>query len=81
MEFGITERMHFTSPNIRKPQDAGRIQEELAGVEGIRDVEVDPDSHEVTISFDPTVTSELKIRGILESHGVQLDQEVQETPA
>jgi copper chaperone CopZ len=49
------------------------LQDRLAEVEGVRDVEVKPAAHTVEITFDPTVVSTTALQSEVEELGYSID--------
>jgi copper chaperone len=59
------ESKTFYIPNISCGHCVMSIKNELSGIEGISNVEGDPDSKKVTVEYDPPATLE-KIKSTLE---------------
>jgi hypothetical protein len=53
----LTTQITFTSKKIIGHHDVVRLETRLSGLEGVRDVTVDPIVHTVAITFDPTELS------------------------
>jgi copper chaperone CopZ len=69
----LNERMLIESSKIGSGRDVDRLQDRLAEVEGVRDVEVKPDAHTVEIIFDPTVISAIALQSEVEALDYSID--------
>ena len=69
----LEDRMLIESSKIDSGRDVDRLEDRLAEVEGVRDVEVKPDAHTVEIIFDPTVVSATALQSEVESLGYSID--------
>jgi copper chaperone CopZ len=69
----FSDRIIFTSSKIDSRRDVVRLEDELSGLEGVRDVTVDPERHTVEIIFDPTVISSTALHGQVEELGYAID--------
>jgi copper chaperone CopZ len=77
----FTERAVFTSSKISGDGDVDRLEDNLSGREGVRDVNVNTSEHTVEVIFDPTVISEQALRGQVEELGYGIDSSSeQESP-
>jgi copper chaperone CopZ len=70
----LEDRMLIESSKIGSRRDVDRLEDRLAEVEGVRDVEVKPDAHTVEISFDPTVISATALQHEVEALGYSIDR-------
>ena len=50
----LLERATFQSAAIKKDRDVETLETELTSLDGVRDVEVDPNGHTVEITYDPS---------------------------
>jgi copper chaperone CopZ len=73
MNSGTTEQLTFNSAKISGDGDADRLETQLSGVEGVRDVEVNTDDHSVAVSYDPTIVNAARLQALVESAGYPLD--------
>jgi copper chaperone CopZ len=69
MEGETLERVELRSDGISGDGDADRLETDLAAIDGVRDVEVNTDSHTVSVSYDPRQVSYPKIREAVEAAG------------
>ena len=73
MQSGLEERVTLTSSKIKGDRDRDRLEGDLAGEDGVRDVNVDPSNHTVEIVFDPTITDTNRMRTLVEEAGYSID--------
>lgn len=74
MEGGLTEKLSLTSSKISGDGDRDRLETALGVVDGVRDVEVNPDSHTVDVVYDPTIVNATRLQAAVEEAGYQVDQ-------
>src|SRR5690349_11955282 len=67
MEGETLEQVELRSDGISGDGDADRLETDIAAIDGVRDVEVDTDSHTVSVSYDPRQVSYPKIRQAVET--------------
>jgi copper chaperone CopZ len=72
MQAGLIEKTRFVSSKIGE-RDVDKIETGLAGIEGIRSVEVTPEEHAVVITYDPTILDSNRLRAEFEDLGYSLD--------
>ena len=75
MESGVIERVSVTSSRITSDKDSRRLESTIGGIDGIRDVSVDPEQHTVEVAFDPTVVDRNAIKAAVEDAGYKVDSE------
>jgi copper chaperone CopZ len=75
MESGVIERVSVTSSRITSDKDSQRLESTIGGIDGIRDVTVDPEQHTVEVAFDPTTIDRNAIKRAVEDAGYRVDSE------
>jgi copper chaperone CopZ len=70
----LTEEVRLTSSKLTGGDDADSIESALGGLDGVRAVQADPDSHTVTVKYDPTIVNMNLIRERLEATGYPIDE-------
>jgi copper chaperone CopZ len=75
MESGVIERVSVTSSRITSDKDSQRLESTIGGIDGIRDVSVDPEQHTVEVAFDPTTIDRNAIKRAVEDAGYRVDSE------
>ncbi|HEX6508095.1 MAG TPA: heavy metal-associated domain-containing protein [Chloroflexota bacterium] len=75
MDSGLIERVRFTSSKIKGQGDVERLESELSGEDGVRQVNVDPENHTVTVDYDPTIIDENAVKLAVEDAGYRIDSE------
>jgi copper chaperone CopZ len=73
MESGLEEHATFKSSRIKGDRDRDRLESDLSGIDGVRDVEVDPSAQTVDISYDPTIVNVTRLQAAVEEAGYTLD--------
>lgn len=53
----LTEEVNLTSSKIGSSDDATSVESALGGLDGVRSVQADPDTHTVTVKYDPTIVN------------------------
>lgn len=71
----LAERVIFTSSKVDSGHDVERLEDELSELEGVRDVNVDPERHTVEIVFDPAVIGATALQSKVEELGYAIDSE------
>ena len=69
MDTGPLETVHFQSSDISGDGDVDRVETTLSGINGVRDVEVDPNGHTVEVRYDPTEVNKAKLEEALIAEG------------
>lgn len=72
MEDGILEQLTVHSKDISGDGDRNRLEGALSGIDGVRDVEVDPAQHSLQVTYDSTIVDAGAIRGAVEGAGYSL---------
>ncbi|HEX8916937.1 MAG TPA: heavy-metal-associated domain-containing protein [Chloroflexota bacterium] len=72
MNIGPIGVFRIQSNDIKKDSDRDRLESEVADVEGVRDVEVDTNSHTVVIQYDPTIVNETRLQARVEEAGYKI---------
>lgn len=80
MEGETIEQTTFTVPSVGDG-DRDRILDALSGVNGVRDVEVRPDSHAVVVTYDPREVSTPLLQERLSGAGFTIGQETSAGPS
>lgn len=75
MEDEMLEHVRVTSSKITGDGDRDTLESDLSGINGVRDVDVDPDSHIVEVTYDPTEVDLNQIRETIESDGYSIESE------
>jgi copper chaperone CopZ len=73
MESGLEEHLTLKSSRIKGDKDRDRLESDLSGIDGVRDVEVDPSANTVDIAFDPTIVNATRLQAAVEEAGYTLD--------
>jgi copper chaperone CopZ len=73
MQGGLTEHLTLRSSKITGDGDRDRLETELSSLDGVRDVEVSPDSNTVDIEFDPTIVNATRLHAAVEQAGYTPD--------
>jgi copper chaperone CopZ len=69
----LTDEVRLTSSKITSSDDVDSVESMLGSLDGVRSVQANPDSHTVTIKYDPTIVNMNLIRERLESGGFSID--------
>jgi len=69
MNIGPVDSYTLKSDKISGDGDRDRLETALSSLEGVRDVEVDPSGHTVTVSYDPTILDPSKLQAEIENAG------------
>jgi copper chaperone CopZ len=69
MNTGPLDSYTLTSDKITGDGDRDKLETALSSLEGVRDVEVDPSGHSVTVSYDPTILDPTKVQAEIENAG------------
>lgn len=75
------QHLILSSSSISGDRDRERLGSDLGAIEGVRDVEVDPDRHTVDIAYDPTIVDELRLRAAVEDAGYRLSDQTRREEA
>jgi copper chaperone CopZ len=75
MEGETVERVTVSSSDISSGGDAERLEGDLGGMVGIRDVQADPNAHSVEVTFDPREISFNQIKQAMETGGFKIDSD------
>lgn len=67
------ERIRFSSSGIRRAGDETKLEAMLAGVEGVRRVDVDPNGHCVDVTYDSAIVDANRIRAEVEDAGYKIE--------
>jgi len=70
---GLTKTLVLSSSHINGAKDADKLEDNLSSLDGVREVNANPDEHKVEITFDPTVLSELALQSEVERLGYKID--------
>jgi copper chaperone CopZ len=73
MDGGLVEQITLHSMMISGDGDRDRLETTISGIEGVRDVEVDPGEHTIQITYDPTVVNAARLQAAVEQPGLTLD--------
>lgn len=69
----LTEEVNLTSSKIGSSDDAASVESALGGLDGVRSVEANPNTHIVTIKYDPTIVNLNLIAERLDDAGFPTD--------
>jgi copper chaperone CopZ len=72
MDNQMIERVTLDVPDVAEG-DRDKIMDALSGINGVRDVEVVPDAHEVEIAYDPREVNMPKLQEALSDSGYNFD--------
>jgi copper chaperone CopZ len=75
MEGGLVEQRRYVSPDIKGDGDRDRLETDLAAIDGVRDVEVDPNRHSVTVTYNPDVVDPNLIQQTVEDAGYKVESQ------
>ena len=73
MESGLVEHLVLKSSKISGDGDRDRLETDLSGIDGVRDVEVDTNANSVDIAYDPTIVNATRLQAAVEEAGYALD--------
>lgn len=73
MESEMIERARLVSRQISGDGDTGQLETDLGAIHGVRDVEVDPSTHSVTVTYDPNVVDLNGILEVMQDNGYPVD--------
>lgn len=65
----------FISSDISDDGDADRLETDLSGLDGVRDVSVDPHNHCVDVTYNQDVVDDNDIKQMLERSGYHVSVE------
>jgi copper chaperone CopZ len=69
----LTEEVNLTSSKIGSSDDAASVESALGGLDGIRSVQANPDTHTVAVKYDPTIVNLNLIAERLDDAGYPTD--------
>jgi copper chaperone CopZ len=69
----LTEEVNLTSSKISGSDDADAVESALGGLDGVRSVRANPNTHMVTVKYDPTIVNLNLIAERLDDAGYPTD--------
>lgn len=75
MQSATDEQMTFTSSGIKGDKDRSRLEGDLAGIDGVRTVRVDPNEHTVQVVYDSATVDPNSIRVAVQNAGYTIDSQ------
>ena len=69
MANSTTEKAILTAPDISCAHCVATVKEAVGGLEGVRQVDADAETKEVTVTFDPAQVSRSRIEAALDEAG------------
>lgn len=73
MEGETIEHVRLTCPKVSGDGDIVQVETDLGGLNGIRSVRANADSHEIEVAFDPREVGVDKIREVLQADGFDVE--------
>lgn len=73
MDGGLVEQLTLRSSSISGGGDRDRLEAEIGGISGVRDIEVKTGEHAVQITYDPTIVNATSLQAAVERAGFKLD--------
>ena len=67
------QRATITSSKVTGDRDRDRLEGDLAGLNGVRSVNIQPDRHTIEVVYDPTEINVNKIQEQIEASGYPID--------